>query len=56
MVNYESGTISKVRASDMRVLQSLPVCHHPIGITHEPVTGRVWVACYGGSIAVYDDR
>jgi hypothetical protein len=40
----------------MRVLQTVPACHHPIGITHEPVTGRVWVACYGGQIRVYDDR
>ena len=56
VVNYESGTVSKVRASDMRVLQSVPACHHPIGITYEPVTRRVWVACYDGSIRVYDDR
>ncbi len=56
VVNYESGTVSKVRASDMRVLQSVDACHHPIGITYEPVTRRVWVACYGGAIKVYDDR
>lgn len=56
VVNYESGTVDKVRASDMRVLQSVDACHHPIGITYEPVTSRVWVACYGGSIRVYDDR
>ena len=56
VVNYESGTVDKVRASDMRVLQSVDACYHPIGITYEPVTRRVWVACYGGSIRVYDDR
>jgi YVTN family beta-propeller protein len=56
VVNYESGTVSKVRASSMRVLQSVAACHHPIGITYEPVTRRVWVACYDGSIRVYDDR
>ena len=56
VVNYESGTVSKVRSSDMRVLQSVAACHHPIGITYEPVTRRVWVACYDGSIRVYDDR
>ena len=56
VVNYESGTVSKVRASDMRVLQSVDACYHPIGITYEPVTRRVWVACYGGAIKVYDDR
>jgi YVTN family beta-propeller protein len=56
VVNYASGTVSKVRASNMRVMQTVAACHHPIGITYEPVTRRVWVACYDGSIRVYDDR
>lgn len=56
VVNYESGTVSKLRASDMRVLQTIDACFHPIGITYEPVTRRVWVACYTGSILVLDDR
>jgi len=56
VVNYGSGTVSKLRASDLRVLQTIPACPNPIGITDEPVTRRVWVACYGGQIRVYDDR
>jgi DNA-binding beta-propeller fold protein YncE len=56
VVNYEGGTVSKLRTSDMSVLQSIAACHHPIGITYEPVTRRVWVACYTGSILVFDDR
>ena len=56
VVNYESGTVSKIRDSDMRVLQTVDACHHPIGITYEPVTRRVWVACYGGAVLVFDDR
>jgi YVTN family beta-propeller protein len=56
VVNYESGTVSKLRASDMRILQTIDACYHPIGITYEPVTRRVWVACYTGSILVLDDR
>ena len=56
VVNYESGTVSKLRSADMRVLQTVTACYHPIGITYEPVTRRVWVACYGGSIMVFDDR
>ncbi len=56
VVNYASGTVSKVRASNMRVMQTVAACHHPIGFTYEPVTRRVWVACYDGSIRVYDDR
>lgn len=56
VVNYESGTVSKLRASDLHVMQTIPACPNPIGITYEPVTHRVWVACYGGQIRVYDDR
>ena len=46
VVNYESGTISKLRTSDVSVLQTVDACYHPIGIAYEPVTRRVWVACY----------
>ena len=56
VVNYGSGTLSKLRASDLHVLQTLPACAQPIGVTYEPVTRRVWVACYGGQVQVYDDR
>ena len=56
VVNYESGTVSKVRASDMRVLQSLPRLPPPDRHHLRAGHRRVWVACYGGSIAVYDDR
>jgi YVTN family beta-propeller protein len=55
-VNYESGSVSKLRSSNMRVLQTVKACYHPIGITYEPVTRRVWVACYGGEILVFNDR
>jgi YVTN family beta-propeller protein len=56
VVNYESGTVSKVRTFDLNVLQTVSACPHPIGITYDSPTRRVWVACYGGSILVYDDR
>jgi YVTN family beta-propeller protein len=56
VVNYGSGTVSKLRASDLHVMQTIPACANPIGITYEPVTRRVWVACYGGQVRVYDDR
>ncbi|MFM8828045.1 MAG: hypothetical protein ACKOGE_02010 [Actinomycetota bacterium] len=56
VVNYESGSVSKLRTRDMRVLQTVKACEHPIGITYEPVTRRIWVACYGGAILVFDDR
>ena len=56
VVNYESGTVTKLRTSDMKILQTIDACYHPIGITYDAATRRVWVACYGGSILVYDDR
>jgi DNA-binding beta-propeller fold protein YncE len=56
VVNYESGTVSKLRTSDMEVLQTVDACYHPIGITYDAPTQRVWVACYGGALLVFDDR
>jgi YVTN family beta-propeller protein len=55
VVNYESGTVTKLRTSDMHTLQTVPACFHPIGITYDRATRRVWVACYTGSIRVYND-
>ena len=55
VVNYESGTITKLRTSDMKPLQTVDACYHPIGITYDRSTRRVWVACYTGSIRVYND-
>ena len=55
VVNDGSGTVSKLRASDLHVMQTIPACPNPIGITDEPVTRRVRVACYGGQVRVYDD-
>ena len=55
VVNYESSTLSKVRTEDMRVIQELPTEFHPIGITHDGPTGQVWVACYAGTIMVFQD-
>jgi YVTN family beta-propeller protein len=55
VVNYSSDTISKVRVSDLSVLEKRKVCNEPIGVTYEAQNKRVWVACYGGSIKVFDD-
>jgi YVTN family beta-propeller protein len=55
VVNYESSTVSKLRTSDMKEIAKKPTDHHPIGITYEPKNGTVWVACYVGSIIVFDD-
>jgi YVTN family beta-propeller protein len=56
VVNYESGTVSKVTTDDMKEVQELRTAYHPIGITYDLKTGRVWVACYGGEIQIFDEK
>jgi len=56
VVNFVSDTVSKVRTSDMKVLQTIKACNEPIGITFDVPTQRTWVACYGGSIKVFDNK
>ncbi|HET7475111.1 MAG TPA: YncE family protein [Dermatophilaceae bacterium] len=55
VVNYESSSVTKLRTSDLRQVDKQQTDYHPIGITYEPTTRSVWVACYGGSILVFDD-
>ena len=55
VVNYKSSTVSKLRTSDLTTIDKTATDLHPIGVTYEPTTGSVWVACYGGSIIIYDD-
>lgn len=56
VVNFRSGTISKVSTADMKVKQTTRVCSEPIGVTYDSSTSRTWVACYGGSIKVFENR
>jgi len=54
VVNYESSNVSVLRADDLSVVKTLATCGNPIGITYEPTAHRVWAACYGGEIIVFD--
>ena len=56
VVNYDEATVSKIRTSDMEVIDKVNVDGFPIGIDYDPVTNSVWVACYGGGIYVFDDQ
>ena len=56
VVNFNSDTVSKVRTSDMKVLQTFKVCNEPIGVTFDGSTNRTWVACYGGALKVFDNK
>jgi YVTN family beta-propeller protein len=55
VVNYKSDTMSKVRTSDMKVLETIKVCDEPIGVTYDAPTGNTWVACYKGQIKIYSN-
>ena len=55
VVNYGSSTLTKLRADDLSVLQTIPTDYHPIGVTHDGGSNQVWVACYGGTIMVFED-
>jgi DNA-binding beta-propeller fold protein YncE len=54
--NYLSNTITKLRASDLALLQTVPTGVNPVGISYDPATGNVWVAVYTGQILVFADR
>ena len=54
VVNYSSDTLSVLRSTDLGIVRTFSVPDHPIGIAYEPTRHRVWVACYGGAILVYD--
>ena len=56
VVNYEDGTVSKVRTADMAILQTESSGVHPVGITYDPATRQVWVANYAGTLRVFVDR
>ncbi|MFC6705954.1 YncE family protein [Flexivirga alba] len=55
VVNYFGKSASKIRTADMKVVQTVPTDPSPIGITYDDATHQVWVACYGGSMIVFDD-
>ena len=55
VVNFKSGTMTKLRASDLSIIQNIKVCKEPIGVTYDNETESTWVACYEGSIKVFQN-
>jgi YVTN family beta-propeller protein len=55
VVNYLSDTVTKLRTSDMSILQTVSTGVHPVGITYDAITGDVWVAVYTGQLLVFAD-
>ncbi|MGB0840249.1 MAG: SPOR domain-containing protein, partial [Chitinophagales bacterium] len=56
VVNYLANSMSKVATSNMEVLETVKTNSKPIGITIDEAQGQIWVACYTGSIMVFEDQ
>ena len=56
VVDYLAGRLLKIDTSSMRVLQSVRLGYHPIGVTYDTAARRVWVAGYGGTLWVLAER
>ena len=56
VVNYGSDTVTKLRASDLAVLQTLDTAARPTGITYDSFNDEVWVSADSGVIHVYDEQ
>jgi DNA-binding beta-propeller fold protein YncE len=56
VVDYHPGTIVKLATRDLRVIQERYLGYHPIGVTYDSPSDKVWVAGYGGQVWVLKDR
>jgi YVTN family beta-propeller protein len=56
VVDYHPGTIVKLKCRDLSKIQTMYLGYHPIGVTYDKPTDKLWVAGYGGSIWVLKDR
>ena len=56
VVNYYADSFQKIDAKTFQVKATVPTNHHPIGITGDWETNRLWVACYSGTIQIFKDH
>ena len=56
VVNYRSDTLTKLRARDLAILQTVATASRPIGITYDSHNDEVWVSTYSGVIHVYGEQ
>lgn len=56
VVNYGSDTFTKLRTSDLSILQTHRTAAQPIGITYDSFNDEVWVSAYSGFIHVYGEQ
>jgi hypothetical protein len=41
--------------ADLSIIQNVKVCKEPIGVTYDNESEQAWVACYEGSIKVFQN-
>ncbi len=56
IVQYHDNQLVKLLASDMSVLSRVKTNDRPIGVTFDAKNNNVWVACYSGSIMIFEDQ
>jgi YVTN family beta-propeller protein len=56
VVDYYPGTIVKLATDDLSELQDRYLGFHPIGVTYDVASDKLWVAGYGGQVWVLKDR
>lgn len=56
VVNYSAAQITKVTVEPFVVAATASTDSKPIGITYDARNGRIWVACYSGSLLIFEDR
>jgi len=56
VVDYHPGKIVKLRAGNLKVIEDKWLGYHPIGVTYDLATDKLWVAGYGGNVWVLADR
>ncbi|NJK28355.1 MAG: hypothetical protein HC925_07635 [Coleofasciculaceae cyanobacterium SM2_3_26] len=55
VANYHTHTLSKIRTSDLEVIQTQKTNPSPTSIAYDPETRQVWVSCASGSVQVFQD-
>jgi DNA-binding beta-propeller fold protein YncE len=50
VVDYHPGTIVKLATEDLSELQDRYLGFHPIGVTYDMASDKIWVAGYGGQV------
>ena len=56
VTNYGEDSLAVVDTRTMKLVQKIATGPAPIGVAFEGHTERVWVACYQGSVRLYDSR